>query len=784
MIRRKHRGVCAAAKGRIDAGRLTGLRASIDENCTALLAIAWLMFVSCDGSPTAAPTQALRTPAVRIATTIAIEPAIDSIGVGDTVQLNVVVSVIVKDRYGYSMKGYKTTWQSSDPTIASVSNTGLVTGNAAGSVTITAAVSDRLAAVQLTVEPPPARVTTIVVDPANVSLGVGDTTRLVTVVKDQYGNTMHGYETTWQSSDTTIASISSAGIVTGIAAGPVVITATVSGQAATAQLAVRPPAPPVVTSLVIDPATAGLAVGETMQLVAVVKDETGATVRGHETSWQSSDTTVASVSAAGLVTGVAVGSATITATVADRSAVAQFSVLPPGQRIPTTLAIESRIATFGAGDSTQLTAVAKDQNGHTMHGQRATWQSSDTTIAFVSGSGVVTGIGSGVATITAKLADKSATVQLAVTSALTNTSAPPVATGIWIGRAELGALSSSGSSWAGDGELKQTADDAWLLQPIERQAGQVYNVQAMAGALVFARLYPDPAAESYRSKVVRAIRIVMAWPSFSGATVTAPNRFLGTWAITADLINLPAYDPVLDRRFRAWLQHKLTASYQSQKSIRQQMGHANNQGAWACFSLAAASVYLGDRATLDLLALRTRRWLGDTSVPFRLKWTDKQSWQLNPNDSSTWVGVNPKGATRDGYNFDGIQPSDQNRGTPMDYDSSDFPNSFSAVRYNETSLHGALGAVLILHRAGYTDLIDASDQALLRAARWIKYAADNYAADGYQFFTGPHEAVRPLINYLYPSANLPAERVLPQAKGRAYGYAWTFWTHSGRRVQR
>jgi hypothetical protein len=455
-----------------------------------------------------------------------------------------------------------------------------------------------------------------------------------------------------------------------------------------------------------------------------------------------------------------------------------------GDPVPTTLTLSPSSATLAVGATQQLTATVTDQRGNPMSGFAATYQSSNEAAATVSSTGLVNAVAAGQATITASVGGRSGTAQIEVTAPVSGAGAPPIARAVWISKAELDALPMSGTAWSGSGELKSIADASWRVQGVEVYSKQRYAKEVMAGALVFARMYPDPAAEAYRTKVVQAIRTVIARPDDRGSNITGVNRFIGSWAIIADLINLPAHDPALDTQLRAWLNHKLDMQLESSgKTVRTQITHANNHGSWATFSVAAVAAYTGDRSTLDLLATRYRRWLGNTSASYTLKWTDAQSFQVNPNNSATWVGINPKGAVRDGHNFDGIQPSDLNRGTPETYNPAAFPNSAVSHRYPETSLHGVVGAVLILHRAGYTDLVDASDQAILRAAKWIKYAADNFSGAGYMYFTGPHEAARPLINYLYPSAGLPSTRERSQNDGQDYGFGWTYWTHAGRRLR-
>ncbi len=69
-----------------------------------------------------------------------------------------------------------------------------------------------------------------------------------------------------------------------------------------------------VASVTVSPATACLSVGQTVQLMATVKDSSGAVITGASVAWQSDNVPVASVDQTGLVTGSALGSATITAT--------------------------------------------------------------------------------------------------------------------------------------------------------------------------------------------------------------------------------------------------------------------------------------------------------------------------------------------------------------------------------------------------------------------------------------------------------------------------------------
>jgi hypothetical protein len=553
----------------------------------------------------------------------------------------------------------------------------------------------------------------------------------------------------------------------------------------------------------VQPGGGVLTRGDTLRLYAY--DAAGNQL---DVGWGSSDRAVATISSSGLLTAVDVGSVTISARSRSVSLTADFTVVEaaPAPVVPNpdapkegddpptvaSVTISPLQSTIEKGKTTTLSATVKDSNGKTLGGQSVHWTSSNPSTATVNVQGGVSGIATGTVTITATVDGKQGTASVTVTEPVNAPAPPSVGAGIWISKSELNALPMSGSSWS---EVRAAADASWQVQPIEQQSSQTFHVNAMAGALVYARLAPDASANAYRVKVAQAIKDLIAIPVQS-TSVTAPSRHLGTWAITADLIDLAAYDPSLDSQFRSWLRNRLDHSYSSSpSSIRlAAKQRPNNIGAWSRFSLAAASVYLDDRAELDRLAAIMRFWMGDRAAlskdPFdgvAGGWgagstNHSNTWQQNPNDRSTWRGIVAAGVMRDGNRFDGIQPEDHWRNRTGAYSASSFPGDQTDHRYPEESLEGSLGAALILYRAGYTNMLSTADNALLRAARSIKYFADNHPSKGYHYFTGPHEASRPLINYFYPGAGLPGDRSRNQLAGRAKGFAWTYWTHGGRSV--
>jgi hypothetical protein len=111
-----------------------------------------------------------------------------------------------------------------------------------------------------------------------------------------------------------------------------------------------PPSPAPVASVEVIPATATLEVAQTLQFTATPRDSTGATLTGRTIAWTSSNPLVASVSSSGVVTGLLVGTATITATSENQSGTATVTVVaapPPPPPPPSGLAIIPGLQGFG-----------------------------------------------------------------------------------------------------------------------------------------------------------------------------------------------------------------------------------------------------------------------------------------------------------------------------------------------------------------------------------------------------------------------------------------------------
>ncbi|MGE3617722.1 MAG: Ig-like domain-containing protein [Gemmatimonadales bacterium] len=179
----------------------------------------------------------------------------------------------------------------------------------------------------------PVPIAALAITPDSIAVAVGGTIALVATPRDSAGNILAGRAVTWSTSDGAIASVSAAGLVTGVTAGTVTITAAAEGRTAVARVTVAGSALPV-GSILLDAVPDPIEVGGTVQLVAVVRDTAGAVISGVPLTWTAVDTGIVTVSTAGLVTGAAVGTgARVRAAAGGRSSITRITVLPPGPAV-------------------------------------------------------------------------------------------------------------------------------------------------------------------------------------------------------------------------------------------------------------------------------------------------------------------------------------------------------------------------------------------------------------------------------------------------------------------
>ena len=155
------------------------------------------------------------------------------------------------------------------------------------------------------------RPTTVSVSPATAQLdALGGTVQLTAEVRDQNGNAMEGAAVSWAGSAAAVATVSASGLVTAVGDGTATITATAESASGSATVTVAQE----VGTVTVTPAADTMVAGATLRLAAEATDANGHAVAGADFDWASSDTLVAVVDDAGLVTGVGAGEAEVTAT--------------------------------------------------------------------------------------------------------------------------------------------------------------------------------------------------------------------------------------------------------------------------------------------------------------------------------------------------------------------------------------------------------------------------------------------------------------------------------------
>ncbi|MGV3710443.1 MAG: Ig-like domain-containing protein [Gemmatimonas sp.] len=328
--------------------------------------------------------------------TIAVTPVVRSISIGTanatlrTGELVTVIPTITAD----AGANRSLTWTTSAASIATVSATGDITAVATGTATITvAATAFPSVTATLTVAVVAPTVSAIWIAPNAANITIPATQQLTaTVTADAGASTALN----WSSSATNIATVSASGLVTPVAPGQATITARSqinTSVSATAAITVTAPA----VTVAVTPAAPRIAVGAAQQLTANVTAAAGVAT---SVTWASSNTSIAAVDANGLVTAVAAGSATITARSTANTNAAGTAAVTVAAPTVTAIAVSPTSASIYSGTTQQLVATVTADAGAN---SAVTWTSSNTSIASVSATGLVTGVAiGGPVTITAQ----------------------------------------------------------------------------------------------------------------------------------------------------------------------------------------------------------------------------------------------------------------------------------------------------------------------------------------------------------------------------------------------
>ena len=310
-----------------------------------------------------------------------------SIVEGETTQLTVTI-------YPSDATDSNISWTSTNTSIATVSQDGLVVAIKEGESMIAATVGGKTAQCKVFVSKKPTPVEEITLNTTKLELKKGQSVTLVATVSppDATDKTV-----TWTTTNSSVATVDQSGKVTAIKSGTAVIMAKAGNETAGCEVSVSTP----VESISLDNTSINLEEGHTMTLVATVfptdADEKAVI-------WESKETSIATVNSNGLVTAIKEGQTIITASAGGHSATCTVVVCK--ETIPvTSVRINKSIITLLVGDTYLLEATVMPDNATD---KTVTWTSEHPEIATVDQEGKVSGINGGSVLITAKAGDKEA----------------------------------------------------------------------------------------------------------------------------------------------------------------------------------------------------------------------------------------------------------------------------------------------------------------------------------------------------------------------------------------
>ncbi|MGI6710727.1 MAG: Ig-like domain-containing protein [Bacilli bacterium] len=336
---------------------------------------------------------------------ITLNPSSLALGVGSN---QTIIATVV----AASLTDKSVVWSSGNPAVATVDANGKVTAVAVGSTTIIAKLNaDNSTQAQATVTVTEAPLPVITISASSASIAAGTTKTLTATVTNTTNTAV-----TWTSSNTSVATVNSSGVVSGVAAGSAVITATsVANNSVSATCAITVTAQ-LMPELTVSPTSGSIYVGEPLQITATVTNVSNTAV-----TWTSSNTGIATVSSTGVVTGKAAGSATITVTsVANTSVKKTVAITVKAVPSGTIILSAEPGASLKVG-ATGYQIYVRDTAGTALSRLECTFITSDASVATVSAYGTISALKVGNVVITAIHSKGKGTIAIAVVSSTTVT---------------------------------------------------------------------------------------------------------------------------------------------------------------------------------------------------------------------------------------------------------------------------------------------------------------------------------------------------------------------------
>ncbi len=303
-------------------------------------------------------------------------------------------------------------WGSSNSSIVSVDQNGLLTALTPGTVVISAEADQTSGSATVTVTEIP--IGSCSLAPATSKLTVSQSVQPAITLRDTANNVISslGRQIAWTSNNEIAATVTGSGLVTARKAGTARITASPVENTQASCNATVDVVDSRIVSAVITTRSGSLRIGIPRQFQVSLTDSVGGAIPpGRTVTWTSVTPTIASVSTNGLVTAIALGAARIAVNAEGAVDTVNFNVT----KIPVaTVRLSPLSSSIVQGGTVQINATIEDSSGTAVTDRVVEWTSSDPTRASVSLTGLVTTQAPGTVTITATSETRSGTAQVTV----------------------------------------------------------------------------------------------------------------------------------------------------------------------------------------------------------------------------------------------------------------------------------------------------------------------------------------------------------------------------------
>jgi uncharacterized protein YjdB len=318
-------------------------------------------------------------------------------------------------------------------------------------------------------------VASVAISPSAPSGTVGQTIQLSATAGNSNGEALTGRSVTWASANPAVATVNASGLVSLVSAGSATISATSEGVRGEVTVTASKVAVVTVQAIL---KLSKITTGATTQATATVLDASGATLTGRTVTWSSSNTAVATVSSAGVVTGVKAGTANVVATSEGKSGSAAITVASPV--IATSVGITrqpSATATSGTAFAQQPVVQLRDASGNAVSQSGVI-----VTAAIATGGGTL----GGTATATTNASGSATFSGLSITGTAGNRTLSFSASGLTAATSSTIAIAAGTSTGGSVGSTAEPKPSGTIV--LDTRAGGAHDIQK-ANSIADARAY-------------------------------------------------------------------------------------------------------------------------------------------------------------------------------------------------------------------------------------------------------------------------------------------------------